>query len=388
MTRRRWLAALACLGCSLVLSGCWGIAPIEKTGLVVLLGVDPAPRGRFEVTAAIVNPLGIPTPEGADASGQPVALRSASAGTTAQALRRLSATTYLNLDFTHVRGVVVSSALARRGLAVPLGFLARTLDFVDTPWLYVARGESAAAVLQQSAPALPDAGEVLVGTTAWAQRTFPGYADRLFTFFDQAMTVGDQPATLGVSAETTQGKGSTVGFRVGGTALFRSDRLVGWLGQAQTLGWLAATGRVQNQTLVVPAANGGAVVLQLVGGRRRVTVARGPIASLRVRVQAHILAVTTAPANFWADPAALSRLRAAASGVLAGDIRSALTAARAAGSDAFSLGEFVRVQDPVDWARLKAHWNTVGFAHLPVAVRVHVRIGSLGKNFCALLGPC
>ena len=370
---------------ALLLTGCWGVAPMEKTGLVALMGIDMASGNRYRVTVAVINPLGLPTPTGGTAGGTPELLRSAVASTTAEAVRRLSATTYLNLDFTHVKGIVVSEQVARMGLAAPLEFMARSPQFLETSWLYVAHGESAATILSDSQQMTPDAGEVLAGTTAWAQHLFPGYADRLFTFLNQMQTVGDEPATAGVGVDTSQGKGPTLAFRLTGTAMFRADRLVGWLDESQTFGWLVATGRAKQQTFVAPASDGGAFTLQLLGVRRRIRIthgASGPQAEIRVDVKVAVVATERAPADFWASPAASQVVRASAVEVLTTDIRAALQVAQSAGADIFSLGEYVRVQDPADWYRMRGRWNTSAFGHMPASVQVVVNISALGKKFC------
>lgn len=382
---------VAVLLAPVLLAGCWGVAAIEKTGLVSLMGIDTAPGNQYRVTIAVTNPLGLPTPIGGTPGGQPELVRSAVGSSILDALRTLAATTYLKLDFTHTRGIVVSQAVARLGLAAPLEFVARSRQFEETPMLYVARGESASSILSESQKMMPDAGEVLIGTTTWAQHLFPGYADHVFTFLNQMQTEGDQPATAGVSIASSQGQGSSAAFRLTGTAMFRRDRLVGWLDGPQSLGWLVATGRAREQILVARARNGGTFTLEIRGDRRRIRITQtssGPHADIRVDVGAQLMSADGAPSAFWASAAQLAAVRDSAASVLTSDVRGALQEAQSAGSDIFSLGEYVRLQDPGAWYRLKANWNTSAFAHLPIVIQVHVTIRSVGKLFCPLLQPC
>ena len=388
--RRPLLRAAALAGAvvsALLLGGCWGVASMEKTGLVALMGIDAARGSGYRVTVAVIDPLGLPTPTGGAPEGKPELLRSAVASTMPEAVRKLSGTTYLNLDFTHIKGIIVSAQVAQGGLAAPLEFLTRTPLFLETSWVYVARGDSAAKVLRQSEQMTPDAGEVLVGTTTWAHQLFPAYADRLFDLLDQMQTVGDEPATAGVSVATTQGQGPTLAFRMTGTAMFRADRLVGWLDERQTLGWLVATGRATRQTFVAPAAGGGLFTLELLGARRRIRIVPGPSgprADLRVDIRVALVATERAPADFWSRPSASRAILVGAADTLTGDIRSALQAAQGVGADIFSLGEYVRLQDPEAWSTLRASWDASSFARLPVAIQVNVDIGTFGKKFCPM----
>ena len=385
LSRAAGLAAV--LVAALLLSGCWGVASMEKTGLVALLGIDVAPGGAYRVTAAIIDPLGLPTPAGGSPESTPELLRSAEGGSTAEAIRKLSGSTYLNLDFTHMKGIIVSTQVARMGLAPALEFLTRNPLFLETPWVYVAHGETAASILTESQHMTPDAGEVLTGTTAWAQHLFPSYAARLFTLLDRMQTVGDEPATAGVSVDTTQGKGPTLAFRMTGTAVFRADRLMGWLDGRQTLGWLVATGRAKQQTFVAPASGGGVFILQVLRTRRRVRITSGgagPEADIRVNVKLSLVATQRAPADFWSNPSASRMLRTSAADTLTGDISSALRAAQSLGADIFSLGEYVRVQDPAAWSKMRAQWDASSFGRMPVSIHVRVDITTLGKKFCPM----
>lgn len=379
------------LGSTLLLTGCWGLASMEQTGLVTLLGMDALPGGQYQVTVGVVNPFGLPTPTGSSPGGQPELVRSAVGPSPAAALLRLSASSYLDLDFSHLQGVIVSTALARAGLATPLGFLARSAPFVQTPLLLIARGESAAAVVHESQAMLPDGGQVLTGTSAWARDLFPVHPVRLFRFLDQTQITGDQPTAPGLRVPSAQGQSTSTAFSLDGTALFRGDRLVGWLGQAATLGWLLATDRVRAQTVLVPTAAGGVYTVQLNATHCQVQVwqgAHGPEAHLRIRVRASLLAIQAAPADFWGHPAEVTAVEAATARQLAADVRQGLRAARAAGSDVFGLGEYVRIHDPQAWYRMDGDWNTVGFPQLPVTLQVGVTLRALGKRFCPLRGLC
>lgn len=387
----RAAALAAALVGTLLLAGCWGISPVERLGLVTLVGIDALPQAQYQVTLAILNPLGQPTPQGATAGGQPELLRSASASSVAAAIRRITATSYLQLDFTHVEGVVVSERIARQGLAAPLEFMQRDPEFVTTPWLYVARGESAADVLRESEQVMPDAGIVLAQTTLWSRTLNPDHAERLFTFLEQMQVTGDEPATVGVSVDPAQGKKDTVAFRLAGVAMFRGDRLVGWLDGPGALGWLVATGRARRQTLIISGPGRDGITLELLSDRRRIQVVHtpsGPEADIQVRVKARVIATQSAPADYWRSTTSLPVIKGQAATVIDDDVRAGLRAAQSAGADVFTLGQYVRVQDPMDWRDLQHAWNTDGFRRLPVSVHVELIVRAFGKNICPLIGPC
>ncbi len=380
---RRILVPLL-LGATLTLTGCWGVAPLHKTGLVVLLGLDAASAGQYQVTVAMINPLGHPLPmQGGPASKQPEVVREATAADPIIALAEISAMSYLNLDFTHVRAVIVSEALAQAGLSPAVDFMERSTEFTTSAWIFIAQGESAASVIQQSQDMLPDAGSVLASTALWSRARTEVYPRRLSTVLSMVAMHGSQATTAGMSVDSSQGKGDTKAFALSGLALFRGDRLVGWLHSPAALGWLAANDHLSQQVLTLQA-QGQTVVLRLLTAHRKVKVthtASGPNLDLQITVAGKIVAAqavsTGAP---WTSAEALQPVETEAAAVLTQDVRVALADAQADETDVFSFGEYVRLQDPPDWTRLQAAWSTEGFAHLPIHVHVQVHLRSSGQT--------
>ncbi len=386
--RARIASAAAVLAASLLTTGCWGLQPVEKTGLVAVMGIDLA-TGGYEVSLLVGRPSGTPTSGGLGGSshGKPATLDEAAAPTVGQAINHLRAATPLALNFTHLEVLVVSAALARSGLAAPLALLATSRHEVETPWLLVARGTSAVSILQALVGELPRPGGVAVDTITQARQGSPYQAGHLFTLFDEMNLEGDEFATAGARLRTTA---NGPRLAMDGVGLFRADRLVGWLDGGAALGWLLATGRASRPVLTVPSPD-GPVGLQIKGDRRTIRVRRGPagpVATIGIRVLADVVTLPPGPADFWRDPGQQAALRSAAAATIADDVSAALAAARSAGADVFSLGEFVRVSDPALWEADRATWNTSGFPHLPVRVSVQVALSSLGETVCPSLGSC
>jgi len=373
------------------LGGCWGIPPLERAGLVSLLAIDAASGGGYQVTATVVTPPGAGSPGyGQSPVGNAVLLRQATSASVADAVHRLDATSYLDLDLTHLEAVIVSEELARAGLAAPLAYPANAPEAVATPWLLVARGQPAADVLRGLQASRPQPGEVVVETVTDARNRTPYRAEHVFDFLDRIQLEGDDPTTAGVRVEPAAGGAVTTPLRLTGVALFRGERLEGWLDGDAALGWAVATGRVRHSILVLPA-DGGSFSVEILGARRLVRVRPGPggpQADIDVRATARLAAAQGVPSDFWRSPGRADALRQAAEAALARDVGSAVRAAQAGGADVFSLGQFVRVEDPADWRLLQPRWGDSGFPHLPVSARVRVALQSLGSLSCPVVGPC
>lgn len=381
------------LAACLFLSGCWHQVPLEQRGLVALLGIDAAAAGGYTVTTGIIFPPGLPAPGpggagggGGGGSAHPLFLRSASAPTVSQALHALAPSSYLLLDFTHLQVVIVSEQVARAGLVPAFSYLARSPEFTDTAFLLVAARGTAAAVLQAISTALPQPNEVLTYTLRWNRLNTPFSAVRFFEALSEMPLRGRSLATAGVAVGPSS-SGETVPTVLSGEALFRGQRLVGWLQGGAALGYAVVSKRLHHQGLEVSTAE-GPVALDLTGASRRVRVrpqgSAAPQVELSVLVRAHLVSATQA--ELWDAPANLRAIEQAAAAVLAPDVQAALDQTRAQGTDPLGLGEYVRLADPAYWDRVGQDWATAGYPGLPVTVRLRVRISAIGEMLCPLLG--
>lgn len=376
----------------LLLSGCWHTIPLEKRGLVSMLAVDQAPGGGYRVSVAVVSPPGLPAPgpsgQSGGQGGPVVLLRSSVSPSVVKAIHDLTETTYLHLDFTHLHEMLVSEAVARAGLATVLEYPARSLEFNQSDWLLITRGTGAAELMERTQQVQPRPGEVLSETVRWNRLHTPYPAERVFTFLKKMLLAGDEPTTVGVSVASTPGGPRTTPFRITGLAMFRRDRLVGWLDGERALGWAIATGRVHHLPLVVPRA-GGHVDLELMGSRRRVAVSEDhgtPRIQLTLSIEADLVAAQGTPADYWRQPQRLHSIGEAAAQIVQHDVEQAIRAAQSDGTDVFSLGEYVRLQDVAAWRAMRENWNQRDFGRVPVDVRVRVHVGSVGEILSPLLG--
>lgn len=261
------------------LSGCWGIAPLERRALIGLVAIDAAPAGGYMVAATIANFLSRPAGAGGGqggggSDGAPSMLRSASAPSVAGTVERWQPMSYPRLDLSHVAGVLPSEDVARSGLAPVLDYFSRSPKVAVTPWVLVVRAQSAKAFLSAGKNAPPGAGAVLEQTVLFAAQRSPFLVERVFEFLDRLPLQRDEPLTAGV-AVSESATGPTVPLQVTGLALFRQDRLVGWLDGPAALGWfLLHTAARVRATLDAPAGS-GTYTFEITRMARRVKVVRG-----------------------------------------------------------------------------------------------------------------
>lgn len=308
MTRR---LALLALGILLLTAGCWNRKETDELALVSALGIDRLPDGRILVVAQIVKPgevrAGVPAAVG---SPRAVSLVSAAGPTVAAAVRGLAQVAGRRPFWAHARVLVLGAELAESGLGDVLDWFFREREFRARVWLAVTPGRAADVIAAESdLEKIPAVAVENMFRGRGATSLVPG--TNLFRFLRDLATPGKDPlvAVLSVAPRTAlagfpQAEGARgsaqapVGppspekekeerrLYLGGGALFRGERLAGWLDERETRGvlWTAgARGVVVLSSRVPP---GGRLSVEVLKARSSVEprVAQGQV-SFRIKAR-------------------------------------------------------------------------------------------------------
>lgn len=247
----RGAVLLAAISLASLLSGCWSAREIEDLAFVMAMGVDTDPQGvRITYQLALSAPGGGEPGAGGGAQS-PVWVTSLAAPSIAEAMLRLP--TVLGQEpFTgHTLAVVVGEAYAREGIGELLDFLARDRQLRDRVRLAVAFGTAEEVMkAEPRIEAMP--AEYLFNLLMQGQETGvvppSGFLGVRIAFANrplmQIALPALQPAPMPVEerngeAAAGETKPSEV-IELKGTAVFRDDRLVGFLDERESRGvaWL------------------------------------------------------------------------------------------------------------------------------------------------------
>ena len=378
MTRIVRVATVVALG--LMVGGCWGITPTDERGLVSVVAVDRAPQG-YQVTLGIVNPLSLPKPGSSGSGGSsspPLLVRSITAPSVADALYAAQEHSQLRLDFAHVDSVLVSEEVARAGLYPTLDLFDTSLENTPSAWLIVTRGEPAGNEIRMGQAVLPQLGQATNLLVERARLYSALQAERVQTFLSLAQVPGQSPVTIGMRVDQTNGGGAEASLRVDGLAVFRGDRLVGWLSDEAALGWAMLAGR--NGRLALPSVAGARFAVEVRAVRRHADVRPGPAIAVQTSVDGQLTAVQGVATDFLAQPKQTDDVETAAAAQIVRVEQLALTTCQRFGADPFGYGELVRVRDPRDWPREEASWPTEGFRRSVMSLSARVRLRGYGLD--------
>lgn len=270
---KRMLALAAALLMMLTFTGCWNYHEIETLQIVSGVAVDVGRNGyKYHVTFECIK-LG----QGTQQPGSPQSVILETDGNTIfDAVRSALNESDKKLYFSHCEIVILSSQIAKGGIKSLLDWFMRDAEPRDTLEFLVSKADTAGVILQQK----PKTGQVLSYQISNALHESANAAGKnvhvqLYQINNTLNTPGNDLTLPAIELKQEAG-GETV--QVQGDAVFREDKMVGWItsDQAKTLnfvlnrinGGLLNTGKnpgdqdlaleiISNSTKVAPAVSNG-----------------------------------------------------------------------------------------------------------------------------------
>lgn len=398
---RLFLAGAVLLLFSTSLSGCWNRRELNTLAIVVAMGLDKAAeKGKVEVTVQIVKPGEISPPSGRGGGGggtggsQPVLVLTTSGETVFDAVRNAVLQIDRRLFWPHTKVVVVGEELARAGIAPLLDWIDRDAEPRRLSWLFVARGTArdvlgAEGLIERVPATFVENLAKATGAVSKASKV------RLHDFLKLLTTEGCDPFCTGIEVfeegsspggtqgDSTKNKEEGKRVKLAGTAVFKEDRLVGWLNERETRGLLWVLGKVKSGIVVVPAPTqgGGELSLEIIRARSRITPRLvGGQLSITVEIEEEANIGEQTSFGKLAEPEIFAAIEKKQAEVIEQEVKAALTKAQQElGVDVFGFGEAVHRSYPKEWGRLKARWREV-YPTISVNVKASTKLRRMGLS--------
>lgn len=251
-------------------SGCWDQRELNDLAIAMALGFDKA-DDLIEVSIQVVIPQEVKEPS----YYTPVTNYSKTAESVFEAFRKMTTESPRKIYLPHFRIMVISEELAREGITDILDMLIRDHEFRSDFYLGVARGDTKAKdILKimtplEKIPANEKFSSLQTSEAAWA----PTVAVLLDDLLNDLITEGKEAVLTGImvtgdlstadeKANVEQIEPNSL-LRWGNIAVFKGDKVVGWLNEEESKGYNYIMGNVNNTVGRVPCPNGGEVVLEV-----------------------------------------------------------------------------------------------------------------------------
>ncbi|WP_426446347.1 Ger(x)C family spore germination protein [Paenibacillus sp. S-38] len=387
--RRRLL-----LGCVLVLflvslTGCWNRRELNELTVVVALGIDKTKDG-YAVSVQLVNAQEIAA-KGGSGYATPVTVYQGKGATVFEALRRLTMKLNRRLYLSHIRVVVLGEELAREGIRDALDFLSRDHELRTDFYMLVAKSSRAEEVLTALAPLEKIPANKMFSALEVMKENWAGVVEvTLDELLADMLSEGIQPVATGIrlagdpalakSKSSVQKSKPEAVIEYEGMAVFRQDRLVGWLNEEESTGFNYAMRGLESTIVSLACPEGGgrvAIELRHVKSSIHARVQDGaPAIGIRVKTEGNIgdVECPMKVTDLRSVPPLEERLEKA----IRASVQAAVTKSKTKlKTDIFGFGNAVHRDQPKLWKRIKGSWDQMVPA-VPVEIHVDAKIRRVG----------
>jgi spore germination protein KC len=371
-----------------LLSGCWSKRELNELAIAAAIGIDKS-GNEYLVTVQLINPAEI---AGEKSTGQnaPVLTYRTNGKTILEAIRRLTSESPRKIYVAHTRVVVLGEELARQGIADVLDFLSRDHEFRTDFYILVAKDARAEDVLSVLTP-LEDipANKLYAGLKASEESWSATHVVQLDELINNIMSKGIHPVITGILLRGNADIGKNVDnlknaklptlLKIGNMAVFKKDRLVGWLTEEEGMAYSAITDNIKNTVATINFPEGGSISVEvtkfeskinskIVNGKPRIEIeirSEGNIGEVQSKMDLTKTENILQIENMWAQ-AVEKRIK-----------KVIKTVQEDYESDIFGFGEAVHRQHPKEWKTLQKNWEQE-FIDMPVDVKSMLKIKRIG----------
>lgn len=388
----RYRKILAILTLCVFCTGCWDSTEIDQLAIVIASGVDLVQDDTSKQPQVLGTiQIALPSQLGTNGGGAP----STQTGTTSSfVLEQAKATNPLatvdimrkqlsrKLFMGQRRVIIIGEDYARKGVYDLADEIIRNPQSRLRSYVVVAYHDKAEDILKMPYPLnrLPaDAISDLETQGAVPEVDAKRLLQGLSSNGDPFLLGVEQVQTLHSVADSKSGS-----FALTHIAIFRKDKLVGWLSGPQLRGFIWIFGRLQREdsTVNIPGVPGFITSRMLdIDTSRKIKVVNGKLKiQIKVRTE-YDIAENGTPINLN-NPANIERVKKALTEEIKGQVESTMdTLQHQYHADPFGFADKLYSKHPGVWKQLKGTW-TGNYSKAPVSVLVSVDIRNSG-----LTGP-
>ena len=354
--------------------GCWDNKELEERAIVLGVAVDSSKTGD-----EILLTVELPKFEaaGGNQAGQVEPVIMSNAGPAIfNTIRNFTFSLGKKLFWGNVAVVIVSQDFASKSIYPLIDFFARDPELRLSPFLVVAKDNNANNILKGiKGQTETMASQQILGTIKAQKETGEFATDNLHDFFEKLQAPGIQPV-----ASVIEQAGGDKSYVVKGVAVFREDRVAGWLEMKEAKGYNWLTDNIKGGLIKVDYEQEKAVlVMEIV---RSSTKPEVQIVNEQIIFKPTIkVAVNIAEMDRAIDitsQKSKENLKKATEGEIREYLEGALSKLQDIKSDAIGIGEYIYRNNPAYWKTVEADWDAEYFPLVKLEPDINVSIRHSG----------
>ncbi|KRE53627.1 Ger(x)C family spore germination protein [Paenibacillus sp. Soil522] len=394
--KRKWYGVFISVLCMAVVAGCWNRRELNDLAVSVAIGVDQR-ADKILLSNQILNPEAISGAAGGS-SFAPVTMFQEKGSGFQEAARRMTALSTRKIYVGQMQMLVFGEEFARKGVVNVLDHISRDHEYRKDFYVVIARGAEAQDILKvytplEKTPASKMNASLETSSKVWGATA----AIKINELISMLTSKGKSAVLTGivVSGDTQFGNDkknaekifSPAQLKYSGLAVFKKDKLLGWLTEKESKGYNYTQGKIKSTAVLAscPNDNNKKITVELLGtkNKKKVSIVDGkPVIDLQIKTEG---VVTDAQCELdFTKAATISELEHLIESEIKDTMISVIKKMQTKyKSDIFGFGEEVERENPRYWESAKNDWNQV-FSTMKVNVRVKVKIKKMFKTIKSL----
>lgn len=369
------------------LTGCWDKRELNEIAITVGLGIDKGENG-YIVSAQVIVPSELSSKGGAGHS-QIVVYR-ATGETLDSTIRSLTKQSPRRFYPGHLQMVVLSESIAEEGIGKPLDLLSRNWDVRADFYMVVAKDNTPEEILNVQTPleSIPSTNMfyTLQGSEKSNANTTGVKLDKLIRSLE---TQGLEPVLTGIQIKGDEKNSSSkqnvesiipaAHFQYDGLAIFKEDKLIGWLDEHETRGYNAIMNNVKRAVSSVACPEEGKLTIDVEKfqtKKKAKIVNSTPEINLDINILGNVGSVEC-KIDLTKEESIKEIEKIYEKQVIENIHQTIKTVQGQYNSDIFGFGATIYQHKPKEWKKLKNNWEEE-FPKVKVNVNVTAKINHLG----------
>lgn len=243
------------------LTGCWDMTELNTIGIVYAVGFEKDNHSNnIKCTVQVLRP-GTFKKDSASKEA-PIEIATSKGKTVAEAVENMSNEFDRKIIFSQNKVIIIDSKLARKGILPILDYFKRDYAIRNRQWIVIAKKGRIQDLLSTKHGISNVQGASLEDIITMGKFSSSATSINLVDFYKTVSEDGINPVASVARTvkqpslpfgETT--KYQSKGIQISGTAVFKSDKLVGYLDDNETRGFNWITGEFAGGIVTIPAVN-------------------------------------------------------------------------------------------------------------------------------------
>lgn len=372
---------------SLFLSGCWDRRELNELAITMAIGIDKV-EDEYQVTTQVIVPSELSMKGGLGRS--PVTLFQAKGDTVYEAIRKLTRDSPRKIYPGHLRMLVIGEELAKEGIADSLELMFRDRELRYDFYIAIAKDMTAAEILNVTTTIEAIPANKMINALETSEKAFAStsgvtlddlVADLVSDGKEAVLTgifvTGDQE--IGPSKQNVESITPSARIRYDNFAVFKKDKLVGWLTERESRGYNDITNKVKTTVNTISCPKEGKATIEVIKFNSDV---KGKINKGKAEVDVNIkVKGNVGEVECEIDltkPETIDQLEKIYEKDLKEIISDTInTVQNKYETDIFGFGEAIHRSNPKEWNKMKENWDEE-FSNLTVNVKVVMELQHTG----------